>query len=306
MRCANRAVKRSRFVQPTLDDIQSKLNGSVLYSKLDLNSGYHQLILNEGSRYLTTFSTHIGLFRYKRLNFGISSASEIFQNVISQVVDGIDGVMNISDDIIVSGKSQAEHDNSLKKVFAKANGMEPSPDKVKSVQDMDIPKNKEEVQSFLGLVNYSSRFIRNFSTLSEPLRRLTHKGQDFVWGENQSKAFDSLKQALSSKPVIKYFDVNKESELLVDASPFGLGAILIQYDRDGTAEAVAYGSRALAPTENKYAQIEREALAVVWACEHFNLYIFGKPITVATDNKPLVSLLGSPTAKLPMRLERWM
>ena len=184
--------------------------------------------------------------------------------------------------------------------------MEPSPDKVKSVQDMDIPKNKEDVQSFLGMVNYSSRFIRNFSTLSEPLRRLTHKGQDFVWGEDQSKAFDSLKQALSSKPVIKYFDVNKESELLVDASPFGLGAMLIQYDRDGTAKVVAYVSRALTPTIQKYAQIEREALAVVWACEHFNLYIFGKPITVATDHKPLVSLLGSPTAKLPMRLERWM
>ena len=118
MRCVNRAVKRSRFVQPTLDDIQSKLNGSVLYSKLDLKSGYHQLVLNEGSRYLTTFSIHIGLFNYKRLNFGISSASELFQNVIAQVFDGIYGVMNISDDIIVSGKSQAEHDNYLKKVFA--------------------------------------------------------------------------------------------------------------------------------------------------------------------------------------------
>ena len=155
------------------------------------------------------------------------------------------GVMSISDDVIVSGKSQAEHDNSLKKVFARlskygltlnkskcefnknkiefygmifsANGMEPSPDKVKSIQDMDIPKKKEEVRSFLGMVNYSSRFIRNFSTLSEPLRRLTHKGQDFVWGEDQSKAFDSLKQALISKPVTKYFDVNKESELRVDA-----------------------------------------------------------------------------------------
>ena len=117
MRQANRAIKRSRYVQPTVDDIQNKLNGSAVYSKLDLRAGYHQLTLDKNSRHMTTFATHSGLFQYKRLNFGISSASEVFQNVVEQVIQGINGAFNISDDIIVYGKTQRDHDKALKLVF---------------------------------------------------------------------------------------------------------------------------------------------------------------------------------------------
>ena len=330
MRLANRAIRRERHPQPTIDDIQNRLNGSTVYSKLDLKSGYHQLVLDEKSRYITTFSTHIGLWRYKRLNFGISSASEVFQSVIEHVIDG---AMNISDDIIVFGKNVFDHDKALKMVFERLKkygltlnkpkcefnkqkidyfgmmfserGMEPSPDKVKAVVNMGVPKTKEEVQSLLGMLNYSSRFIPNYSTVAEPLRRLTHKGQDFVWNDEQQKAFDSLKQSLSNKPAVRYFDVNKQTELVVDASPVGLGAILIQRD-SSRSNVIAYGSRSLTQTEQRYSQIEREALAIVWACEHFHLYLFDEPVTIFTDNKPLVTLLGNPKSKLPMRLERWM
>ena len=119
MRAANQAVERERHPVPTVEDLIVDLNGATVFSKIDLNQGYHQLELAEDSRSITTFATHIGLFRYKRLSFGINSAAEIFQKSIEEVLQGIDGVRNISDDIIVFGKSQADHDAALQAVLQK-------------------------------------------------------------------------------------------------------------------------------------------------------------------------------------------
>ena len=117
MRMPNEAIKRTCHVMPTLDDILMRLNGATVFSKLDLNSGYHQLELDEDSRNMTTFSTHVGLRRYKRLNFGVTSAAEIFQNHIAEILTDIDGSMNTSDDILVYGQNQADHDRALRKVL---------------------------------------------------------------------------------------------------------------------------------------------------------------------------------------------
>lgn len=117
MRLPNTAIQRERHITPTIDDLIHDLNGAVVFSKLDLNAGYHQLELHPESRYITTFTTHTGLWRYTRLSFGINSAAEVFQNVIQQVLHGIPNVRNMSDDIIVYGKTQEEHNNSLKAVF---------------------------------------------------------------------------------------------------------------------------------------------------------------------------------------------
>nr|XP_033948146.1 uncharacterized protein K02A2.6-like [Pseudochaenichthys georgianus] len=117
MRLPNTAIQRERHITPTVDDLIHDLNGAVVFSKLDLNAGYHQLELHPDSRYITTFTTHTGLWRYTRLNFGINSAAEVFQNVIQGVLHGIPNVRNMSDDIIVYGKTQEEHNNSLKAVF---------------------------------------------------------------------------------------------------------------------------------------------------------------------------------------------
>lgn len=333
MRQANKAIIRERHPAPTIDDIYSRLTGSTHFSKLDLRSGYHQLMLSEESRYITTFSTHLGLRRYKRLNFGISSASEVFQNAVEHVIDGIDGAMNFSDDIIIFGKTETEHDKTLKQVcmrlqeygltlnsskcefnktkiefygtiFSK-DGITPDPKKINSIINITQPQSVEEVRSLLGMTNFCSRFIRNYSTLANPLRLLTTKNAKFHWGKEQQAALDALKQCLSHYPVLQYYDHNKSTEILVDASPVGLGAILTQVTSDGTRNVVAFGSRALTPVEQRYAQVEREALAIVWACEHFHLYIYGGPVTVMTDHKPLVSIFNNPNKNLTMRLERW-
>ena len=116
-RQANKAIKRERHVTPTIKEMIGDLNGAKVFTKLDLNQGYNQLELAPESRYITTFGSHMGLMRYKRLNFGISSAAEIFQNVIRETLEGIDGAKNISDDILVFGKSHEEHDQNLRAVF---------------------------------------------------------------------------------------------------------------------------------------------------------------------------------------------
>ena len=333
LRAPNKAIERERHVTPTVDDIIANLNGATVFSKLDLKNGYHQVELHEESRYMTVFSTHVGLFQFKRLNFGVNSAAEQFQNLIQSALAGLPGVMNISDDILVYGKDEQEHKQRLadclqrlrdknltlnkKKcefnktrveffghVFSKE-GISPSPDKVDSLQNAAPPTSKEEIHSFLGLATYCSRFIPRLATISEPLRALTKEKQRWIWGPKQETAFQDIKQAITEHCNMAYYNHNAKTEVLVDASPVGLSAMLVQHDEDkGTSSLVALASRSLTDVEQRYSQTEREALAVSWGCVHFHLYLFGSTFTVTTDHKPLVSLFNNPHSTPSCRLER--
>lgn len=326
MRDANKAVLRTRHVTPTIEELVSDLNGATVFSKIDLRSGYHQLELDPSSRYITTFSTHMGLFRYKRLVFGLNSAAEIFQHTIQEVISGIKGSRNVSDDIIVFGSNQAEHDQALDDTLKRlhqsgltvnkqkcefnkneieffgfifsSTGLRPDPKKVQALHDMPKPQNAAEVRSLLGMVQYSSRFIDNFATITEPLRSLTKQSTPWTWTEAHDNAFDTIKRALSDKTTLAYFDPKKYTDIHVDASPVGVAGILSQ---DGCI--IAYASRALTDVEQRYSQTEREALAVVWACEHFHIYVSGAPFTVITDHRPLVTIWQKPFP--PTRIARW-
>ncbi|XP_052809099.1 uncharacterized protein K02A2.6-like [Mya arenaria] len=327
MREANKAIQRERHLLPTIDELINDLNGSTVYSKLDLRAGYHQLVLDPESRYITAFNTHVGVFRYKRLNFGICSASEIFQNTIRNVIQGIHGSKNISDDIIIYGKTQTEHDKALEQVFQQIHengltlnekkceynkksitffgvvfsgeGISADPKKVKAIQEMTLPQNVSELKSFLGMTSYCSRFIRNYANITEPLRKLTKKDAEWKWDKSEQNAFEMLQKELSSETVMCFYDPREETQIMTDASPVGLSAIMTQNDK-----IVAYASRALTDTESRYSQTEREALAVVWACEHFEIYLRGAPhFTVFSDHKPLEKIWQKP--RPPLRIERW-
>ena len=328
MRQANQAIRRERHITPTVDDIIFNLNGSTVFSKVDLYKGFHQIEIDENSRNMTTFSTHVGLRRYKRLNFGVSSAPEIFQNEIRQVLEGLNGVLNISDDIVIHGENQKQHDDNLRALFRRlqehnltlnkqkcvfsksqitfygyvfsASGISPDPEKVTAIKNVVRPENPSEVRSFLGMTNYLSRFIDSYSSLTEPLRQLTKHDIKFEWTESQEKAFIKLKDVLSSDKVMTYFDPKKNTELWVDASPVGVSGILLQENK-----VVAYGSKALNETEKRYSQTEREALSCVWACEHFHLYLYGKAFTLITDHRPLESIFNNLKKTQSARLERW-
>ena len=189
-------------------------------------------------------------------------------------------------------------------VFSKE-GTHPDPRRVADLLNAPQPNNAHEVRSFLGMANYSSKYIRDFATLTAPLRDLTKKDVRFEWTQTHQTAFEKLKTTLAIAPCMSYFDKNKQTFVTVDASPVGISGILSQKPRNGDVDSqqiIAYASRALTDTENKYSQTEKEALAIVWAVEHFHLFLYGSEFTLITDQKPLEIIYGQRTAKTSARI----
>ena len=206
------------------NEVINDLNGAKIFSKLDLNQGYNQLELAPESRYLTTFSTHFGLRRFRRLNFGINCAAEIFQNAIREAISGLKGALNISDDILTFGTVDDDHDANLeaalkrlrqrgltlnkeKCVFKKKSlvfqgyvfsqkEISPDPAKVTTIKEFTTPKDASEVRSLLGMTNFCCRFIKNYATLTQPLREITKKDVLFEWRGEQERALEKLRDAI--------------------------------------------------------------------------------------------------------------
>lgn len=288
--------------------------------------------ISERSREITTFITRKGLFRYTRLMFGISCAPELFQKTMERILSGCDGCLNFIDDIIVFGKDRKEHDERLEMAQKKLKennvtmndtkciygvsqvkflghilsekGIAADSDKLESIRKFREPTTSEEVRSFLGLVNYVGKFIPNLATLTEPLRLLMKQKQKFVWASDQQKAFNRLKEHMTDHKTLGYFEVNDRTQLIADASPVGLGAVLIQINEHGP-RVIAYANKSLSDVEKRYAQTEKEALALVWATERFHFYLYGRPFELITDHKPLETIFGA-RSKPCARIERWV
>ena len=334
MRKANTAIGRTRYPTPTVEDLLIKLKWCDRFSKLDLNSAFYQLELNPESLSITAFQSEDRIKRFKRLIFGANSASEELQNVFRLILSDINGAMNIADDILIFAKGTKSHDEILLKVFknlesygvtlnlqkclfdkenldfygymfSKA-GMQPSTTKVSALKNAKQPETCNDVRSFLGMVNYLKRFIPDFSTLTYPLRQLTKKYTIFSWTEECVESFTKLTSILSEHTCNSFFDNEKETFVYCDASPLGVSSILLQSStkEHTNANVIAYTSRSLSPTEERYSQIERECLGLVHACERNHIYLFGRQFTVCTDHKALVQLINNPNKALPLRLER--
>ena len=185
------------------------------------------------------------------------------------------------------------------------NGISCTEEKVRAVVEAREPTTASEVRSFLGLVNYSGRFIRDLATISEPLRRLTKEEVSFNFGLEQKKAFQELKDKLSSATTLGYFDKDAPTQVVADARPVGLGAVLTQTQKDGQ-RVIGYASRSLSETERKYSQTKKEALVLVCACENFHTYryVYGISFELITDHKPLEVIYGPKSKRA--RIERWV
>ena len=331
-RMINTAIERERYPMNTIEELIVELNGAKFFSKIDLNKGYHQLELSEESRYITTFATHSGLYQYKRLCFSINSAAEVFQKAVADMLQGIPGVKNMSDDIIVFSKAHEEHEATIKKVMERlrefnvtANrdkceffkreitffghvfsdqGISPSEEKISAVVNANPPQTKEEVKSLLGMAQYVSRFIPNYSATVEPLHVLTKQDEPWRWGKQEKEAFQSLKTSMADWKMIEYFDMTCPTELVLDASPCGLGTMLTQKKSEGSLSVLEYANRKLSDTESRYSRTEREALGVVRATEHFDDYLLGAEFKVITDHKLLEGIMNKPMSKPTARLER--
>jgi len=260
---------------------------------------------------------------------------EIFQHVLQQSLQGITGVFNLADDIIIFGSTRQAHDKALECCLARlrhrgltvnpkkckflqptiefygqifsAQGTCPDPKRIDAIQKISAPSNAKEVRSFLGMVNYSSKYIQDYATLTAPIRELTKKSAPFTWTTEHQTAFEQLKLALTKAPVMGYFDLSKDTYVTVDASPVGVSAILTQCaPGSNDHKVIAYASRSLSTVESRYSQTEKEALSIVWAVEHFHIFLYGKEFTLITDHKPLEIIYGNSSSKTSARIERWV
>lgn len=309
-----------------------ELNGSAR-TRLDASSGFWQLRLDEESSKLCTFNTPEGRYRFLRLPYGILSAPEVYHKTIHMIFEHIPGVETMMDDVIVWGSTREEHNERLRQVLDKTRevnlklnkdkcefgvktltfvgdvvseeGVKPDPRKTSAINNMERPNNKDEVRRFLGMVTYLAKFVPQLSAQSAPLRSLLEQKNEWIWSHEQEQCFVKLKETLTQEPVLKFYDPEKKTRISADASQYGLGAVLLQeYDEQWLP--VAYASRALTSAESRYAQIEKELLASMYACERFHQYVYGQAFEVETDHKPLVSIMSKPLNDCPVRIQRML
>ncbi|CAH2097604.1 unnamed protein product [Euphydryas editha] len=325
----NKNILRRHFPLATIEEISADIKGSKFFALLDCTKGFWQIKLSERTQKILTFATPWGRYSFKRLPFGVSSAPEIFQEILTNLFRKFKNVRVSIDDIFIHAKSREELRKTvgdvidiLKKSGFKlnkskcileaqrikflghiisANGLEADPDKIEAIQAIKTPTNKTELQRLLGMITYLNKFIPNMSDLTNPLRELLHKDTNFIWEHYHEEAFNKIKQVLQRPPVLRLYDVNKPVTLTVDASSKNLGAALLQ-----EGQPIAYGARALSKSEQNYPQIEKEALAILFGCKKFHEYVYGKELTVESDHKPLETIFKKNIQSAPVRLQRIM
>ncbi|XP_023806683.1 uncharacterized protein K02A2.6-like [Oryzias latipes] len=329
----NKAIRREHFKLPTREEIMAQFAGAKWFSKLDASSGFWQLRLYEESSKLCTFNTPEGRYRFLRLPYGIRSVPEVYHKTIHMIYEHIPGVETMMDDIIVWGTTREEHDKRLRQVLDKTRevnlelnkdkcefgvktltfvgdvvseqGVKPDPKKTSAINNMERPTNKDEVRRFLGMVTYLAKFVPQLATLTTPVRSLLEQKNEWIWSHEQEQSFRKLKEVLTQEPVLKFYDPEKRTRISADASQHGLGAVLLQ-QHDEQWLPVAYASRALTGAESRYAQIEKELLASMYACERVHQYVYDQTFEVETDHKPLVSIMSKALSDCPVRIQRML
>ncbi|XP_077560624.1 uncharacterized protein LOC144175419 [Haemaphysalis longicornis] len=317
---------------PRIDVLLARVGPKKFFSKFDFTKGYWQVPMAPDSREKTAFSTKSGLYQFKYMPFGIKTAPAVYARLMRRVFEGVENVYHYFDDVLVATETWPDHIIALKEVFqriqaakltVKPKKCEIGPPTVTflghkvgdgMVQPMDKtldkilgskrPQTKKEVRSFLGLTGYYRDFIPDYAKIAKPLTELTRKGAKNVidWNDDNERAFCTLKQNLSSAPILRAADTSKQFVLRTDASDKCLGAVLLQ-EYNGQLHPVSYASRMLSPRESRYSTVERECLALLWAVRKHNIYLYGKEFILQTDHQPLQYLQ---TAKhLNNRVLRW-
>lgn len=324
----NECIKLNPFPIPSRDEIELLLKGKSYFTVLDMKDGFHQIELDHNSSLLTTFITPFGKYKYNKLPFGLRVSPEIFQKYNMQIFGDIPNVGIYFDDFIIATESEKEHNEVLSKVMNRAlennvkfnakklqfkvnsvkylgmvfsvNGVSPEPERVKSIVALEEPKNKKELQSVLGAINFLSKFVHNMSQLTEPLRQLLKNGVEFNWTSDHTKSFDTLKSKIAEATSLKIFDPKQVCEIYVDSSNYGFGACLLQNNFP-----IAFASKALTETEMRYPIIDKEMAAVCFALAKYHKFIYGQKVVVYTDHKPLVSIVTKNMHKVSSRLQKF-
>ena len=340
-RAVNKAIIREPYPMPSLEKIWSDIpKGTMFFTKLDLKDAYFHVELHESVRHFTTFMTANGLMRFKRLPFGLSCAPEHFQRVMERILIKCKNVIVYLDDILIYGSTIEEleanvaavkaalYENNLtineeKSMYNResveflgftidGSGILPTKQKISDIKTFGRPKNVSEVRSFLGMMTFISPFICNFAHKTKPLRDLLSADSKFEWDDERQSAFDALKDAAENDLTKRgYFDEKDKTVLYTDASPWGIGGVLVQ-ESGGMVNRriIACASKSLTAAECRYPQLHREALAIIWSMERFAYYLLGRKFTLRCDSEALMFMTkanGKDVGKrILSRAEGWM
>ena len=323
----NKSMIRPVCNMRTLEGIIDLLKGSLYFAVFDSTKSFFHISIDDDSRQLTAMLMPIGIYLCNILAIGLSNATDIFETCMRGIVDGLQGVINIADDVLVYASDYdvfksnvvsfldrcVEHDLLLNLDKIRINvdsvpffgqtltkkGLIMDENKWKVIQDWLTPTNIKELQSFLGSVNYLSKFIPYLSTHRKPLQDLLKQSSvdaEFLWLDNHTEAFNKLKTAICKDIRLKYFDSSLPIYIECDASKNGIGAVMLQPDSsiENTSNShlrpVFYASKTPTDTESNYSNIEREMLGVVFSILHFKHFTFGHKVHIITDHKPLITL----------------
>ncbi|XP_054746122.1 uncharacterized protein K02A2.6-like [Anastrepha obliqua] len=332
----NDALETYQYPLSLPEDIFAKLNNATVFSHIDLSDAFLQVEVDDSAKELLTINTHMGLFRYNRMVFGVKTFPAIFLQIMDQMLSGLNNTAAYIDDIFVSGKNRADHDANLREVLLRIqqygfklkvdkckfsyhemaylgyilnkDGISPDPKYIDAIKYMPEPTNQSELRSFLGAINFYGKFINHMRNFRGPLDELLQKNKTWRWTNVQQTCFDSLKDILSSKLLLTHYDPTKGIIVAADASNYGLGACIFHEFEDGSLKAICHASRSLTPAEKHYSQIEKEALAIIFALTKFHRMIFGRKFKLQTDHKPLLAIFGNKagiSAHQANRLQRW-
>lgn len=325
----NKVTKKSAYPLPLVADVQNRLQGSVIFSTIDLMSGYWQIPIAESDIEKTAFSFghEFGLYEFLVMPFGLTGAPSTFQRLMNDLFRDVACVIVYMDDIIVFSKSYDKHIRDLEivlNILSKNNltinpnkskfavsevnylgfefnikGMKPESSKVESIKNFPTPQSQKEVQRFLGMASYYRRHIKNFSEIAKPLYLCCEKPKQFIWTQQEHNAFRNLIDLLITEPVLCFPDISKQYQVFTDASNIAIGGVLEQEGR-----VIAYASRILNKAEQKYSTYELEALAIVFVLKTWRHYLIGNTFVLYTDHEPLKWLLSHKIGN--SKVARWL
>ena len=325
----NAVTKKDSYPLPNISQCLDALAGSVWFSCMDLNAGYWQLAVAPEHREKTVFATSMGLYQFVKMPFGLVSAPSDFCRLMGDVFRDIQWIKCLiyMDDIIVPAKTVEEtlltlehvfqrlHSSNLKLKASKTilfqksvkflghevsqQGVDTDKDKIKAIQDWPVPRIVKQVRSFVGLAAYYKRFIASFGEICKPLYQLCEKNRKFLWTLDCQHAFDTLKEKLTSAPILAYPVIGKDFILDTDSSQYTTGAVLSQ-EYDGKERVIAYMSKTMNKHEHQYCTTRKELLAVVTALKHFHYYLVLQKVKLRTDNSAVswIRTLKNPTGQV--------
>nr|GEW28490.1 putative reverse transcriptase domain-containing protein [Tanacetum cinerariifolium] len=302
----NKLTVKNRYPLPRIDDLFDQLQGSSVYSKIDLRSGYHQLRVREEDIPKTAFRTRYGHYEFQVIPFDLTNALAVFIDLMNRVckpyLDKF--VIVFIDDIPIYSKNTEEHEEHLKQILEllkkeEFKGIHVDPAKIESIKDWASPKSPTEIRQFLGLAGYYRRFVKGFSKITKSMTKLTQKNVKFEWGEKEDAAFQLIKRKLCSVPILALLKGSENFIVYCDASHKGLGAVLMQNEK-----VIAYTSRQLKIHEKNYTSHNLKLGAVVFALKMWRHYLYRTRCIVFTDHKSLQHILDK--KELNMRQWRWL